>query len=401
MATQSALRGQTQTHRQPSFERARAVLATRLNARREEIESAVLTRVFAIDGPSGPGDPEYLEGLRGAVSAAVEFGLEIVARGEERAPAPPPALLAQTRLAARAGIGLDTVLRRYSAGYVLLTDFLLEEAEQSGLRGALHRLMRIQTALDRILAAVSEEYAREANERKGITSDQRRAERIDRLLAGEPIDTSEFAYDFDGFHIGVVAAGAGVEEALRPLASSLDANLLTVRREDDVVWAWLGARRVPDLSKLERQGERLLPEDASMALGEPARGLLGWRLTHRQAGAALPIAVRGSRRVVRYANTVLLVAVLQHEIHWRSLQALFLEPIEAERDGGATAFETLRAYFAAECNATSAAAALGISRQAVNGRLRIVEDRLGRPVNSCAAELEIALEARELQIASS
>jgi len=74
-----------------------------------------------------------------------------------------------------------------------------------------------------------------------------------------------------------------------------------------------------------------------------------------------------------------------------SLRTLYLEPLEAGRDHGETLRETLRAYFNAERSAASAAAVLGISRQAVGGRLRMVESRIGRPLGSCIAELEIAL----------
>ena len=97
---------------------ARHDLAERLRGRAPEIEGEVMTRVFAIADPDP--DPAYAEGLRTAVCAATAYAIEIVERGEEHAPPPPPILLAQARLAARAGVGLDTVLRRYCAGQNLL-----------------------------------------------------------------------------------------------------------------------------------------------------------------------------------------------------------------------------------------------------------------------------------------
>jgi DNA-binding PucR family transcriptional regulator len=56
--------------------------------------------------------------------------------------------------------------------------------------------------------------------------------------------------------------------------------------------------------------------------------------------------------------------------------------------------ETIAAYFAAEHNAASAAAALGIHQQTVANRLRAAEDRLGRPVGARRVELETALRLR-------
>jgi hypothetical protein len=113
-----------------SFARSRTELLENLRERRAEIEEAVLNRSHALAGPTESLNPTYQQGLRASITAAIEYGLEVVERGEEHAPPPPPLLLAQARLAARYGVGLDTVLRRYSAGYVLLSDFLVEEAER-------------------------------------------------------------------------------------------------------------------------------------------------------------------------------------------------------------------------------------------------------------------------------
>ena len=73
-------------------------------------------------------------------------------------------LLAQARLDARDGVPLDTVLRRYFAGNAVFGDFLVEEAERAEVpSSALRRLLAAQaTLVDRLLAAVSAEHAREA-----------------------------------------------------------------------------------------------------------------------------------------------------------------------------------------------------------------------------------------------
>jgi PucR C-terminal helix-turn-helix domain/GGDEF-like domain len=381
----------------PSFERSRAELTARLRERQAEIEQAVLTRVYAVsETSSDPPDPEtldpaYLQGLRAATAAAVDYALEVVERGEGRTLYPPAILLTQVRLAAQNNVGLDTVLRRYSAGYVLLTDFLVEEAERGGLRGpALQRLLRSPAAIDRLLAVLSEEYTRAERERP-TTAEQRRAERIERLLAGEPIDVSDIAYDFDANHLGLIASGPGAAGVLRDLATAMDCRLLTACRGEDTLWAWFGSRRVPDPEDLKRHLPAAWPEGATLAAGEPGQGLTGWRFSHRQAKAALTVAQRGPEPVVRYANVALLVSVLQDDLLATSLRRLYLEPLEAERGAGEVAIETLRAYFAAERNVSSAAAALGVSRQAVTKRLRGVEEAIGRSLDACAAELETAL----------
>ena len=106
-----------------------ADLSTLLRARREEIELAALNRVYAIADPVEVADPQYAEGLKLAVGAALDYGLTALEHNEESAPPIPSVLLAQARLAARNRVSLDTVLRRYFAGYTLLGDFLVGEAE--------------------------------------------------------------------------------------------------------------------------------------------------------------------------------------------------------------------------------------------------------------------------------
>lgn len=370
-----------------------------MQARRAEVERALLTRVYAIADPKDL-DPVYADGLNAAVGAAVDYSFAFVQLGERRSPPPPPSLLAQTRMAARLGVSLDTVLRRYVAGHSLLVDFAVEEAERGGLldNAALKRLLRGQTAVfDRLLEAVGEEYARET-EACHSSSEQRLAERIERLLAGERLDTSDLAYDFEGHHLALITQGPGVGETIRHLASALDRRLLSVRREEEqLAWVWLGGRRPFDFDDLRRVLTAAWPQELYLALGEPGEGLDGWRLSHSQARAALPIARRGGRASVRYADVALLTAVLQDTLLATSLRQIYLEPLEkTDRDGGQVAHQTLRAYFAAGCNISSAAMALGVNRNTVGSRLRSVEAAIGRSLRTCGPELEAALRLAEL-----
>jgi PucR C-terminal helix-turn-helix domain/GGDEF-like domain len=382
-----------------SPDQVRTAVYGRLQARRVEIEQAALTRVYAVSDPTEAADPEYVEGLRAAVSAAIDYGFAGIKRSEERSLPLPAVLLTQARLAARNGISLDTVLRRYFAGYTLLSDFLMQEAEDGDLLEgvALKRLLRSQATLfDRLVAAVTEEYAREAGSRLD-TAEQRRAERVERLLDGELLDTFELAYEFDAYHLGAIAAGPGAGEAIRDLAKTLDRRLLLISRGEGAVWAWLGARHRIDPAEFERLVSQSWPTQVSLAIGESGQGHAGWRLTHQQARAALPIALRSSQPLVRYADVALLASMLQDDVLVASLRELYLAPLEQERDGGEVARETLRAYFAADRNSSSSSAILGVSRQTVTNRLRTIEQLLGRPLNSCAAEVEAILRLEELE----
>lgn len=376
---------------------ARVLLRARLEDRRPELSEAIGARIYAISD-SDVADPVYLEGLRESVSVALDYALESIERGEEHAPPIPPALRAQARMAARSGIGLDTVLRRYFAGYTLLADFIAAEVDAGRLPGQLLQVPAA-TLFDRLLAAVSEEWAREKASCPD-SSEQRHTERIERLLAGEVIDTAAIGYEFGGDHIGLVASGRGAEAAARRLAGSLGYRLLLVRRGEGHVWAWLGCHQSVDSADVERLISSTVEGQVTFALGEPAKGLAGWRLTYRQAAATLPIALRRNGRVTRYADVATLATMLQDDVLIASLRQLYLARLDDDRDHGVASRETLRAYFAADCNVSSAAAALGLSRHTVARRLQTIEERLDRPLTSCKFELDAALRLEKLGVES-
>lgn len=383
--------------RRRSLSEVRSALHGRLLARRPEIEQAIATRAYGVSDPVEAADPDYLEGLRDALPTALDYVYTVLERGEERAPPIPAGLLTQARLAARAGISLDIVLRRYLTGYTLLCDFLIEAADKEELEAVtLQPLIRAHGALfDRLLAAITQEHARGFLDRPR-SSEQRRAEQLERLLAGEPVDTSRFAYDFHAYHLGLIASGPAAAEAVEGWVGSLDCRLLRVVRDETTVWAWFGGRRPLDSAKLSSLIGAAWPQGPSLALGEPACGIHGWRHTHRQARAALAIAHAGRPGITRYTDVALLASIVQDDLLATSLRQLYLVPLSQERDGGVALRETLRAYFETERNVSSAAIVLGVSRKTVVNRLRTIEARLNRPLGSCAVELEAALRLDEL-----
>lgn len=370
----------------------RAALAARLRQRLPAMQRAVATRVHSISDPREVADPGYLQGLNEATAAAIEYRLGVLEAGERQAPDVPAALLAQARLDARDGVPLDTVLRRYFAGNALFGDFLVEEAERAEVpSAALRPLLAAQaTFVDRLIAAVSEEHAREARNRPRSAAERRR-ECVKALLAGELVDRSELGYDLDAHHLALIAKGEGAEELMRTLAAQLDRRLLAVQREEEPTLAcWLGGMRPLAAADVATALAAAAPERVVAAVGEPGEGLAGWRFSHHQAKAALPIAERRGA-VLRYADVAVLASIARDDLLATSLRRLYLEPLGRTRDGGKVARETLRAYFDAERNISSTAAALGVDRRTVRNRLRGIEDLLGRPLTGSLADLEIAL----------
>jgi hypothetical protein len=305
----------------------------------------------------------------------------------------PIVLLGQARLAARNGIGLDTVLRRYFAAYAVMSVFLVEEAGKSLVSPVDLKPMIARQALlfERLLAAVCDEYEREAGS-VPFSPGRRRKELVECLLAGEPVDASSLNYDLDGWHVAIVSRAAS-SAAIRKTAQTLGSRSLTILRGEDSLWAWMGSRQKLDMRVVvERLGSQG-PSDCALAVGEPARGLSGWRLTHRQASVAFSHAVAAeSRGLVRYAEVALLAALSKDDLLRTSLRQLYLAPLGLDRGGDDVVRRTLIAYFASGRKVSAAATALGVSRQTVTARLKAISERLGRPLEKCADELDVALQ---------
>jgi hypothetical protein len=301
----------------------------------------------------------------------------------------------------RSGAPVDdagAVVRRLRARQEEIEDTICRLGEMSRAQAAL---------LDQLVIGVTREHVAEL-QRAGRSREQRLFERVRGLLAGDYPDTGmvpggvdlELDYDLDGEHVGVIAIGAGGEAAMRNVAGRLKRRLLCVACERGIVWAWLGGRGVLPVVEVEQACGERATGDVRFVLGEPAGGLEGWRLTHCQAQAALLVAQRKPQRVTRYGDVALVVAALGDGALGRSLVEVYLSPLMNVR-GGEVLLQSLRAYLGAGCSVSSAAAVLGVARKTVEGRLRTIEEKLGRTLHPCPAELEVALLLDELTLAPS
>lgn len=379
------------------FDETCAALASRLRVRFAEVEAGLATLVEGISEAGEDVDPaqlEYLDSLREVRPTVLEYAAEVIEVGDRRAPDIPAPVLEAARLAARADVPLDAVLRRYSAGNAFCTDILVEEAEAAGVSAsALRRLLHRQATLfDRLLEAVSETYAEEADSRPATSAEWRHAY-IEDLLAGrQPDGQVELDYDLGAHHIGLMAKGEDGGAAIREMAKRLDRRLLADPHGGKTIWAcWLGGREPLRTEEVLQVLSDMPSVRAVVALGEPGEGIADWRLTHRQAKAALAIAERRGQPLLRYADVAVLASIIRDDLGTTSLRKLYLDPLEGMRDGGMAARETLRAYFATERNVSSTAAALGVDRRTVTNRIRAIERLFGRPLGEFATDLETAL----------
>jgi hypothetical protein len=250
--------------------------------------------------------------------------------------------------------------------------------------------------LERLIAQIAHEYRLE----QGLTErapERQRAELVQRLLAGAPVDVEELGYELDAWHLCASATGADAERAVRGVAVALRRELLTVEHDVGELWAWLGGQRRLTVAEVERVLSAQGLVGVSLSVGEAARGVEGWRLTYREAEAAQLVARhRPPNRLTRYQDVALEAAALQDETLARSLVEKYLSPLEDGDGGGAVRRGMLRAFFDAEHNLSSAAAGLKVDRSTVRRWREEIEQRLGCRLHERRAEIELALRLEQL-----
>jgi PucR C-terminal helix-turn-helix domain len=236
-------------------------------------------------------------------------------------------------------------------------------------------------------------YQREF-ERSVRTGEQRRFHAIKGLLEGDSLAGSQLDIDLEQHHLGFVGWGEGAEAGARELAATLGRRALMIAALNGSWWGWISGSRPLSPSE-ERQLEQFEPPAAAgLAFGLEAFGEAGFRATNRQALRARWVARRTHRSIVFYSDVAVEALASVNQDDARAFVARELRGIEDDSTTSQRIRETIVAYFAAEHNAASAAAALGVHQQTVANRLRAAEERLGRPVAGRRVELETALRLR-------
>jgi hypothetical protein len=371
----------------------RAALLVRLRPRAEEVRDAMVAAALEIEPRVGT-DPAGIAGLTAAASATVELIEELIEQGMDWTPRLPEAVTAQARYLARSGVALDAVMRGHYATTSVCLEFATAEIAELPA-ATLPYLIEIQSEHgDYLMGAVSAAYEDELARLESLPGTRRLEERIERLLAGGPGDGTGLDYDFESWHLGLIAVGPDAESALRRLAERLGCRLLFLPRAAETAWAWLGSARPVAFGELARSLAAMPGTGVTLATGEAREGIAGWRLTHREAQTAAEVARSRPRPLTRCADVVLLAATVRDKELAAMLVDLYLGPLAARKDREVL-LRTLRDYYATDCNAASAAASLGVDRQTVRRRLARVEEAIGRRLDGCRVEMEMALRVEE------
>ena len=380
-----------------TFPRAREKPVTQGASRSVDLESVETTLAWlhAKRGDIGRGDVASNDSSEAAVAALFDSLLAFI---ESEGVGPdqvqvPAAAIADAQRSAWDGVALREVLTTWIGVSRALGQRLLATPGPDLSVPLLQRLHQTEgDLLKGLVGELTRAYMAEYDVVSRSTAG-RREELVRRLLGGEDLDASALVaigYDFDRWHVGIAAWGADARATLQAVAAHLGRDLLIVETPEVPLAAWLASGSAPAHRELDRlvaqQGER----DIALSVGSPARGLAGWRLTHDQARAALPVARQRTQQITYCADVLLDAAVLQSAMISESLSQRFLAPLDGLRMGGSTARETLRAYFACGRSISSTASLLKVTRKTVERRILLIEGALQRSLRDCL-ELEVAL----------
>jgi hypothetical protein len=231
-------------------------------------------------------------------------------------------------------------------------------------------------------------------ERTVQSGENRRFHAIRSFLEGAPLVDSPPDLDLERYHLGLVAWGPDGKDLARELAAAVGRPLLIISVLNQSWWGWLSGSRPLSAAEERELLSIKTPEKAGIALGLESFGEHGFTATNRQALRARWVARKTNRQVVRYADVAVEALASENRADARAFVAQELRGIEDDTKASRERRETIAAYFAAEHNAASAAATLGIHQQTVANRLRAAEDKLGHPVGARRVELELALRLR-------
>jgi DNA-binding PucR family transcriptional regulator len=366
--------------------------------------------------PELASDQALLELMEDGAGDNVRTALQMMRSGADRGHVlPPPVALDTARRLAQRGIPVSALLRAYRIGQAMFQQAVLARLAAAEPDTDLLAAAAIEVTtfafdyIDRVSEEVVETYQRERDHwlRGRVAA---RIARVTDILAGRPVDVPDsermLAYRFQQTHVGVVVwdrdAQPGVdrllllEQTAHRLAERVGARRppLLVAVDGAMVWAWLPSPQVALDGVVTTFAAELDPAVA-MAAGEPAQGLAGFRLTHRQARQAQVVAAAAQRRdgaqimlSAEIGPVALMCSDLDAAAAW--VRAT-LGGLAFDDEAHARLRETLWAFLSTGGSFTAAAQQLILHKNTVQYRVRKAEEARGRPVQERRLDLELAL----------
>jgi hypothetical protein len=366
-------------------------------------------------------DPEAFEANRASTEASILGFAQILEHGADPAAANlGAATLAYTQEGARRGVPLTTLIRSYRLGHAAawerVTQLIAAHADDPEQRAVATELCSLWlfAYVDAALCLAEDFYGAE-RERWVRSTAATRAETIDTILAGEPIDTPlasrRLGYELDRRHIAVVAwlqaheegqdTHTAMEAAIAQIRERLGASTALVQPLGILsIASWISTHDAVTSRELDdlRLDTRSAP-GVRLAVGEPAPGISGFRQSHNEAAHARRVAELAARppgTITRYARVALTAITTADIDQTRTFVQRELRGLAADDDLTTRLTATLRTYLDEHSSRGRTAKRLGIHENTVSYRIKQAEEILGRSVDERTLELRVALSLAHL-----
>jgi hypothetical protein len=383
--------------------------AVRKNAR--SISETAVER-FRHVTPEAFADPTSREQMRSNAEAGFLAIADSIERGSDPATIElPDGLLAGARSRAQSGFSLALVMRAHRLAHECLADWMSEAIvanhEPSDERGAALVLCSswLFTGVDALATGYSKVYEHE-REQWFRSAAAVRTETIESILAGTEIDTARastrLGYELHRHHVGLItwidtgsdnAAGQYLlETGIESVAADAGADSTLIEPIGvRASMAWISRSAPFEQADLDAALSR--HTRVTMAIGEPAHGLEGFRRSHIEATHARRVAtlIGGRRRATRYGQVELLAIATLDPERTRGFVDRALGQLTRDDDATRRLASTLSVYLQENCSRSRAAKRLGIHENTITYRIRQAQELLGHPIESDSLRLSAAL----------
>jgi DNA-binding PucR family transcriptional regulator len=340
-------------------------------------------------------DPGFMDTARESIVANLEAVADGLLSGRDQPAQLPPGAVEEALMAAQQRMPWALIDRTYRIGHAVLWEHLLGQVETWRLSSSERvDLLRVTSHflfqyVDDVTTRLAEVHQAE-RDRQIRGRERRRIAWVREVLAGVGGAASGGDYDLDREHLAAIAWGAEPERAITELGQRLGATALIVPGQTASAWGWVGSSSIaPSWSNLSRQLP--LPTDTFLALGAPAEGVGGFRLSHRQALEAARVLRLTGVALGIYDDLSLAALALRDERAARDFMQRELGPLLDDRKRTQTLLETLSVYADSNWNAASTGARLGVHERTVGYRLATIEQLLGHSLATRREEIGVAL----------
>lgn len=372
--------------------------------------------------PDLPANAEGMEANRASTEVSIRIFAEVLRSGADPADAVSlgTATLDYARDGAQHGIPLTILLRSYRLGHAATSQHLNailanHAADQAELNLATELCSAWLFAyVDAALCLVEEVYAEE-RERWVRSAAASQAETIGTILAGHPIDIDvagrRLRHELDRVHVGAIAwldaheegrdTLALLEAAVRDIAATIGSRRVLLHPLGILsVAAWVSASSaIPARTLDELRLRTAAAHGVRVAVGEPARGIAGFRASHLEALEAQRIARLAdcpAGSVTRFSDVSLCSLATADLDQARAFVERELGPLRAADETTRRLAATVRTYLDENGSRGRTAKRLTIHENTVAYRIRQAEELLGRSVDKRTLELRVALALADL-----